>query len=162
MQRSEKASQARRELDRKFGAADLVSVEARPRSGWIRAIRGALGMSQAVLAKRLGVSSAAVNKLERAELHGGITTRKLAEVAAALDCTLVYTLVPNTTLEQTVMRQARTEASRILGYAARTMALEAQEVDDARQDEAIERYAQQLVASSKLWRTVPTQARREK
>lgn len=119
-------------------------------------------MSQAVLAKRLGVSSAAVNKLERAELHGGITTRKLAEVAAALDCTLVYTLVPNTTLEQTVMRQARTEASRILGYAARTMALEAQEVDDARQDEAIERYAQQLVASSKLWRTVPTQARREK
>ena len=43
-------------------------------------------MSQAVLAERLGVSSAAVNKLEHAELHGGITTGKLAEGASGLDC----------------------------------------------------------------------------
>ncbi len=110
-------------------------------------------MSQAVLAERLGVSSAAINKLEHAELHGGITTGKLAEVAAALDCTLVYVLVPNSTLEQTVMSQARTTASRVLGYAARTMALEAQGIDDDRQGEAIERFAQQLVDSGKLWRT---------
>jgi predicted DNA-binding mobile mystery protein A len=118
-------------------------------------------MSQAVLAERLGVSSAAVNKLEHAELHGGITTGKLAEVAAALDCTLVYALVPNSTLEQTVMNQARTTASRVLGYAARTMALEAQEIDDDRQGEAIERYAQQLVASGKLWHTERNRSRRE-
>jgi predicted DNA-binding mobile mystery protein A len=109
-------------------------------------------MSQAVLADRLGVSRAAVNKLERAELHGGITTGKLAEVAAALDCTLVYALVPNSTLEQTVTEQARITASRVLGYAARTMALEAQEIHDDRRREAIDRYAQQLVASGKLWR----------
>ncbi len=109
-------------------------------------------MSQAVLAERLGVSSAAVNKLERAELHGGITIGKLAEVGAALDCTLVYALVPNSTLEQTVMNQAQATASRLLGYAARTMALEAQEIDSGRQREAVERYAQQLVANGKLWR----------
>lgn len=118
-------------------------------------------MSQAVLAERLGVSSAAVNKLEGAELHGGITTKKLAEVAAALDCTLVYALVPKGTLEQTVMNQARTEASRVLRYAARTMALEAQGVDDARREEAIERYARQLVEGSKLWSAVSTQPGRE-
>ncbi|MGH2834420.1 MAG: mobile mystery protein A [Solirubrobacteraceae bacterium] len=151
MQRSERAAQARRELDRKFGAANLAPVKARPRSGWIRAIRGALGMSQAVLAQRLGVSSAAVTKLERAELHGGITTSKLAEVAAALDCTLVYALVPNSTLEDTVTTQARTQAAQVLGYAARTMALEAQDIDEDRQREAIERNAQQLVANGKLW-----------
>lgn len=155
MRPSERAAQARRELDRKFSAADLGPVEARPRSGWIRAIRGALGMSQAVLAKRLGVSSAAVNKLEHAELHGGITTGKLAEVAGALDCTLVYALVPNSTLEQTVRTRARTTAARLLGYAARTMALEAQDIDEARQNEAVERYAQQLMDSGKLWRTPP-------
>lgn len=110
-------------------------------------------MSQAVLAERLGVSGAAVNKLEHAELRGGVTIGKLAEVAAALDCTLVYALVPNSTLEQTVSNQARTTASQVLGYAARTMALEAQGIDDDRQGEAIERYAQELVASGKLWRT---------
>ena len=158
--RSERATQARRELDRKFSAAQLASIESRPRAGWIRAIRGALGMSQAVLAERLGISSGAVNKLEHAELHGGITTGKLAEVASALDCTLVYALVPNSTLERTVRTQARAVAARLLGYAARTMALEAQEIDEDRQSEAIERYADQLVVSGDLWRAARSRSSR--
>jgi len=119
-------------------------------------------MSQAVLAERLGVSSAAVNKLERAELHGGITTGKLAEVASALDCTLVYALVPNSTLERTVRTQARTVAAQLLGYAVRTMALEAQDIDEDRQSEAVERYAHQLVGSGNLWRPGRSRSRREK
>jgi predicted DNA-binding mobile mystery protein A len=153
MRRSESAAQARRELDRKFAAAELEPVRARPRSGWIRAIRASLGMSQATLAERLGVSRSAVDKLERAELHGGVTIAKLAEVAGALDCTLVYALVPNTTLEQTATAQARSAAAGFLDYAARTMALEDQEIDDARQREAIDRYAQQLLDSGKAWPT---------
>jgi predicted DNA-binding mobile mystery protein A len=161
MQRAEKAAQARRELDRKFAAAHIEPIEARPHSGWIRAIRSALGMSQAVLAERLGVSGAAVNKLERAELHGGITVGKLAEVAGALDCTLVYALVPKSTLEQTVGTQARTVAAQLLGYAARTMALEAQEVGEERQGEAVERYARQLVAGGNPWRAARSRPRPE-
>jgi predicted DNA-binding mobile mystery protein A len=161
MQPAERAAQARRELDRKFDAADLGPIQARPRSGWIRAIRGALGMSQAVLAERLRVSGAAINKLESAELHGGITIAKLAEVAGALDCTLLYALVPNSTLEQTVNTQARTVAGQDLGYAARTMALEAQDIDEDQQGEAAERYARQLVAGGKLWRQPRSQPRRE-
>jgi predicted DNA-binding mobile mystery protein A len=152
MQPVERAAQARRELDRKFSAAKIEPIAARPRSGWIRAIRGALGMSQAVLAERLGVSGAAVNQLERAELHGGITVGKLSEVAGALDCTLVYALVPNSTLEQTVTTQARAVAAQLLGYASRTMALEAQDIEDERKSEAAERYARQLMTSGNPWR----------
>jgi predicted DNA-binding mobile mystery protein A len=152
MKPSERSAQARRELDRKFNEADLEPIRATPRSGWIRAVRRALGMSQAVLAERLGVSSAAVNKLEQAELRGGITIRKLAEVAAALDCTLVYALVPHSTLEQTVAAQARNVAAEMLGYVARTMALEAQGIGDERKREAVDRYAQQLAASGNVWR----------
>jgi predicted DNA-binding mobile mystery protein A len=152
MQSSERSAQARRELDRKFNQADLEPIRAIPRLGWIRAIRGALGMSQAVLAGRLGVSAAAVNKLEQAERHGGITIRKLAEVAAALDCTLVYALVPHSTLDQTVTTQARHVAAETLGYVARTMALESQGIGEEREHEAIDRYAQQLTASGKVWR----------
>lgn len=118
-------------------------------------------MSQAVLAERLGVSSTAVDKLEHAELHGGVTVGKLAEVASALDCTLVYALVPNSTLEQTVSTQARTVAAQLLGYAARTMSLEAQDIDKNRQDEAVERYAQQLVARGNPWRTTKRRPPRE-
>jgi predicted DNA-binding mobile mystery protein A len=112
-------------------------------------------MSQAVLARRLGVSAAAVNKLERAERHGGITVKKLAEVATALDCTLVYALVPRSTLEETVMTQARRTSTEMLGYVARTMALESQAIDDELEREAIDRYAQQLIGSGKVWRAGP-------
>jgi predicted DNA-binding mobile mystery protein A len=109
-------------------------------------------MSQAVLAKRLGVSGAAVNKLEHAEVEGGITVAKLAQVAAALDCTLAYALVPNSSLQDTVDAQARQRAARLLGYASRTMALEAQDVAEDRQRDALERYARELIGSGRLWR----------
>jgi predicted DNA-binding mobile mystery protein A len=109
-------------------------------------------MSQAVLAGRLGVSAAAVNKLEQAERHGGITIKKLSQVATALDCTLVYALVPRSTLEQTVMTQARRASTEMLGYVTRTMALESQAIGDEHEREAIDRYAQQLTASGKVWR----------
>jgi predicted DNA-binding mobile mystery protein A len=112
-------------------------------------------MSQAVLAQRLGVSAPAVNKLEHAEVQGGITTAKLAEVAAALDCTLVYALVPRTTLEQNLQTEARRIAAAVLGYTGRTMALEAQAIEDDRKQEAVDRYAQELVANGSLWRMKP-------
>ena len=67
-----------------------------------RALRGALGMSQAALAARLNISGPAVTKLEHAEPAGGITLAKLAEVASALDCSLVYAFVPNKPLEAAV------------------------------------------------------------
>jgi predicted DNA-binding mobile mystery protein A len=118
-------------------------------------------MSQAVLAQRLGVSGSAVNQLERAELHGGITTGKLAEVAAALDCTLLYALVPTSTLEQTVNSQAESAAAQLLGYAARTMALEDQAIDMRQQREAVQRYAQQLVASGNPWGVAQRRPQRE-
>jgi predicted DNA-binding mobile mystery protein A len=153
MQPSERAAQARRELDRKFRAADLESIQARPHSGWIRAIREALMMSQAVLARRLEVSPIAVGKLERAELHGGITIGKLAEVAAAMQCTLVYAIVPDSTLEQTVLNQARATAAETSRYTARTMELEDQAVSDDYQREAIERAAHELVRRGDVWNT---------
>lgn len=159
MQKAERAIQARRELDRKFAASQLEPVRVLPRSGWIRAIRGALGMSQAVLAQRLGISSAAVNKLEHAEVPGGITIGKLSEVARALDCTLVYALVPNTTLEQTVLAQAKTKARELLGYAAQTMALEDQRIDDERQREAVDEYTRQLVAKGNIWNSTRSRTR---
>jgi predicted DNA-binding mobile mystery protein A len=151
MQPSERAAQARRELDRKFRAADLESIHARPRSGWIRAIREALDMSQTVLARRLEITHGSVNKLEHAELRGGITISKLEEVATALHCTLVYALVPDSTLEQTVLDQARAAAAETIRYTARTMELEDQGVSGNRLREAIERDAQELVRRGDVW-----------
>ena len=157
MQKFERSAQARRELDRRFAAADGSALEARPHAGWIRAIRAALGMTQAALAERLGVSRPAVNKLERAERAGHITLAKLDEVAAALGCHVVYALVPNTSLEDTVRLQARAVAASELGYVARTMELEAQAIDDL-ENEALERQADRVITSGRQWSSPATGA----
>jgi len=152
MERSRRSAQARRELDRKFRATDLEPVRARPHVGWVKAVRNALGMSQAALAHRLAVTPAAVGQLERAEVAGGVTLAKLSAVAGALECTLVYALVPNTTLEDTVQRQAHRVAREQLGYVGTTMALEDQAVSDEDRDAYLEDLAQTLVQRSELWR----------
>jgi predicted DNA-binding mobile mystery protein A len=118
-------------------------------------------MSQAVLAERLGVTGAAVNQLEHAERRGGVTIGKLSEVARALGCTLFYALVPNSTLEQTVTTQARTVAEQLIGYVHRTVALEAQDIEEGLQTDAIELYAQRLVVTGNPWRVGQGLSRRD-
>jgi predicted DNA-binding mobile mystery protein A len=108
-------------------------------------------MSQAVLAKRLQVSSAAVAKLERAETTGGITLGKLDDVARALDCSIFYAFVPHSTLESTVERQARRIALSRLGYVATTMALEEQDIPAEERADYLERYIRDLIARNDIW-----------
>ena len=151
MPMSQRSTQARRELDRKFQAARLEPVRTRPHAGWVKAVRGALGMTQGALARRLGVSKAAVAQLERAEVNGGVTISKLSEVARALDCTLVYVLVPTTSLEDTVQRQARRVAGEQLGYAATTMALEDQAITEAGREDALADQARRIMERNELW-----------
>ena len=151
MNKSSRAQLARRELDRKFNEGRIPDLRSRPKSGWVRAVRGALGMSQAALAKRLGVTPSAVHQLEQAEVNGGITLTKMAEVARALDTQLVYVLIPNTTLQDSVERQARRIASERLGYVEATMALEDQEIGEERRQEALDSYVQELIAGGSIW-----------
>ncbi|MHB8465632.1 MAG: mobile mystery protein A [Acidimicrobiales bacterium] len=151
MKRAERAAQARRELDRKLSAAVLGPIQTRPRSGWIRAVRGALGMSQKVLASRLGVAGPAVTKLEKSELNDTIGLGKLAEVARAMDCTLVYAFVPSSSLDDTVRRHARRVAAEALGYVGNTMKIENQELEADRVGDQIERQAQQIIDSNRVW-----------
>jgi predicted DNA-binding mobile mystery protein A len=151
MQKYVKAKQARRELDRKFAEGRISELRARPRSGWIRAVRGALGMSQAALAKRLGVTASAVYQLEQAEGTGGITLAKLSDVARALDTQLVYFFVPNSTFEQAVINRARRVATEQLGYVQATMVLENQGIGVTHQEELIDDYAERLITRGSIW-----------
>lgn len=151
MKKQERSAQARRELDYRFRTSDVALMRERPPSGWIKAIRTGLGMTQAALAKRLGVSSAAVAKLELAEVDRAITLAKLSQVAASLDCTVVYAVVPNSSLEETVQRQARRVATKRLGYVDNTMSLEDQSVTPERRAEYLEVYARDLIAHSDIW-----------
>jgi predicted DNA-binding mobile mystery protein A len=159
MTRLQVASQARRELDRRLSDQNLRKLSVRPHRGWIRAIREALGMTQADLALRLGVTASAIAQLEIAEVHGGITLSKLAEVAGAMDSEVVYAFVPNRSLQDTVMTQARRVAQDRLNYVSGTMALEDQSVPDRIRAEHLDRLAKEIVADGTLWRDTPSRKR---
>jgi predicted DNA-binding mobile mystery protein A len=65
-----------------------------PKKGWIRTIREALGMSSYVLANRLGCSRSNITSIEHRETKGTISLETLEQVAQAMNCKLVYCLVP--------------------------------------------------------------------
>ena len=98
-----------------------------------RAIREALGMTTGQLAKRLGVHQPRVVELERGEATGNITVKSLDRAAKALGCRLVYALVPEEPLADTISKRASILADRQLAYVQQTMRLEAQEVTDKNQ-----------------------------
>jgi predicted DNA-binding mobile mystery protein A len=97
-----------------------------PRKGWIRAIRDALGMSGRQLGKRLGVSKMWAGDMERLEVTGATTLKTLRRAAEAMDCVLVYALVPKTSLKETLLKQARQKVRQDMARASHTMALEDQ------------------------------------
>lgn len=99
-----------------------------PARGWIKAIREALGMTTTQLAERLKVKQPSVVALEQSEAKGSMELATLRRVAQALDCTLVYALVPNKPLESTIRERARAFARQRLGPVEHSMALEDQKV----------------------------------
>ena len=100
-----------------------------PGGGWARAIREALGMTQGQLAQRLGITRQSLQDLERAEANRRITLNSLDRLAKAIDCRLVYALVPEKgSLEDMRARRAQALADATLKPAEHSMKLEAQGV----------------------------------
>lgn len=98
-------------------------------------------MTSSQLAKRLGVKQPSVIAVEQSEAKGTIELGTLRRVAAALDCTVIYALVPNKPLEAAVRDRARLFAMGRLAHVEHSMLLEDQSVGkkefEARLDELI-------------------------
>lgn len=142
---------ARRRLDDKLKDFQPLRTIPRPPKGWLRAIREALGMPGVQFARRLGVSWQSMDDLEKSEAAGTIGLDTLRRAAAALDCTVVYAIVPNQSLEQSVNAQARRLAQTALSRVDQTMALEDQRVTNLDQDELVAAYIRDHVRDRDLW-----------
>ncbi len=134
----------------KFRFLLAVSI---PPKGWIRAIRDALGMSARQLSNRLGVTQQRVAEIERDELGSSATLKTMRRVAECLDCVFVYTLIPRTSMEQTLREQARQVAKKRLSRVSHTMRLENQELSDDDQEQAMIDMIEELIENqpSTLW-----------
>lgn len=120
---------ARKHLERRLAPLRASKDLVRPPRGWIKAIRDALGMTTAQLAKRVGVSQPRIAQLEKGEVENTLTLRSLRQMAEGLNCTLVYALVPNQPLDEMLNERARLVAEVQLARTNQTMKLENQALE---------------------------------
>ena len=133
-----------RQLDRALAPFLVTASISRPPKGWVRAIREAIGVSSGELAQRMGTSRQLWLQQEKAEAEGRITLRSLRTLASALDCDLVYALVPRAgSMQELIENRARTQAKRNVLGVEHSMALEDQAVGNI--EEAVEAETQRLV-----------------
>lgn len=132
---------ARGLFEREFAPLRKADLSQRPGGSWIKTIREALGMTTGQLARRIGVSQPRVTAIEKAEAADTLTLRTLRRAAEALDCKLVYALVPNNPLEAAVRARAIELANDQLARTHHTMRLEKQATSAA----AIKRERERIV-----------------
>ncbi len=142
--RSKDRALARKHLDSKLDAIRRSSDVLRPSKGWVKAIREALGMSAEQLATRIGVTKPRVYEIEKAEISGSITLNSLERAAHALECKLVYTLVPRLPLQETVEMRALEIAKKRISVTSHSMILEDQALYETELREQIETLAREL------------------
>lgn len=142
-----------RHLDKRLSALRPLVKSARPPKGWLRAVRDALGMTTAQLARRIGVTQPRIIELEKAEVGGTVTLNSLQRAAEALGCRVVYALVPIRPLAQVVLDRAEQLADKQLASVHHTMSLEDQAVRDKQANKELRRrFLEDLLRKpARLW-----------
>lgn len=84
----------RRRLDEEMKPFRRAGRDRHATDGLLRAVRQALGVPVAEIAKKLGVVESVVFALEQNELKNTIRMKTLSRVAEAMECRVVYGIVP--------------------------------------------------------------------
>lgn len=143
----------KRQVSRELQKLMKIGPINKPNSGWINVIRDALGMSKIQLAKRLGISQQRISKLESAESTQVLKIKTLEEAAKALNCKLVYFLVPIEPIETILKKRAYALAKKRIEESSHSKDLEAQPVSRAEKDQQIKELANDLLINhpKELW-----------
>ena len=126
-----KTNLKRQHLDDALRVYPTAKSAAPPRSGWVRSIREALGMTQSQLGAKLGISRQSVQEFEKAEVARRITLDSLDRLGRAMGCRLVYALAPEPgSLNKLLTSRAEALADAMLKPTTHSMELEAQGVSN--------------------------------
>lgn len=123
----------RKGLDARVTTLQAAAVSAqRPARGWLRAVRESTGLRQETVAQKIGVTRPSYADLESSEARGAISLSSLTRAADAMDCELVYFLVPRAAVAKTFGELAlrHDPAMKQLHASEHSMALEGQAVGD--------------------------------
>jgi predicted DNA-binding mobile mystery protein A len=127
------------QLNSKMLVVASIKKNVPPPTGWIKAVRSALGMSLQQLGNKISITKQSLADIERREKEGLITLKTLKDAANGLDMELVYGFVPKDgSLKALIDRKARELATQIVMRTSNTMKLEAQENTKKRIEKAIQ------------------------
>ncbi len=132
--------------------------EPAPPTGWIRALRGSLGLSIRQLAERVGVHHGSINQIEKREPFKKVTLESLEKVAQAMDCKVIYAVVPknlNLSIDEIIEHNANRAAGQILEKVAHTMQLESQGTSKKLKQQAVRDLVRQMIDSNdpRIWKS---------
>jgi predicted DNA-binding mobile mystery protein A len=145
------ASIARKNLDQRFAKLNKVDLTVPPR-GWLKAVRESLCMTTRQVAQRMGVAPSRILAIEKAEINATTSLKTLQNAAQAMDCSLVYAIVPNHKLDDILLKQAQKIAQQEIQHIHHTMALENQSLSKLDLEHARQRLLEELLQQPRrLW-----------
>ncbi len=77
-----------------------------PVGGWLRTMRQTFSLTQATVAEKAGISQQAYAQFETGETSSTISLGRLRHAAAAMNCELVYFLIPRQVQAKSVAKRA--------------------------------------------------------
>ena len=130
--------------------------DAMPKDGWLKVVRMALGLTANQLAKRMGTQASGVLHFERREVLKSATLASLDRAAQAMNCRLVWTIVPEPgygSLSEIVEKRAKKLATKLVTTVDQTMKLEAQGVSSEASQQQAEELAMELIRNGdpRIW-----------
>jgi predicted DNA-binding mobile mystery protein A len=116
-----------------------------PSSGWVYAIRKALGMSMRQLGNKMEITPQSVKEIEEREKNETISIKVLRQFGNSLGLKFVYGFIPKSgSLEEIIERRAYELAKEIVNRTSITMKLEDQENNQKRIQKAIREKAGEI------------------
>jgi predicted DNA-binding mobile mystery protein A len=109
-----------------------------PSSGWVFAVRQALGMSLRQLGNKMGITAQSVKEIEIREQNETISIKVLRQFGNSINLKLIYGFIPQSgTLEKMIEKRAYELALEIVNRTSTSMKLEDQENKPARIKKAV-------------------------
>lgn len=125
------------QLNKKLKAYSKLQ-DSNPSSGWVQAVRNALGMSLEQFGKKMNMTAQSASEVERREREGSISLNALDKAAQALGLKLTYGFYnPGDNLEEMLHAQAKKSAEKIVLRTHKSMQLEDQANSKRRLKKAI-------------------------
>jgi transcriptional regulator with XRE-family HTH domain len=93
--RERERNYARKRLDLEMRSYRQAGREKNLTNGLLRAVRQTLNIPVAEVAKKMGVNRSVVFDLEAREPRNTISLKSMSRMAQAMDCKVVYGIVPN-------------------------------------------------------------------